>query len=293
MIDDTESTPPIVSIGLFVYNGEKTIGAVIESLLGQTYSDFELIISDNASSDKTEEICLSYAGKDARIRYLRQKENIGPNRNIEFVFQQSKGEFFMWAADDDLRAPDFIEEALKTLQLNPECSFSSSPNCFEGEEGRPDKLKTFSLHGTLYERFSTFVGNSLVSHGCFYSLFRRKLLEDFNGLSSAYLASDWVIILHLLSKGNFTRSGGGLLVLGYGASTDPDFISRFRTSPVHYVLPFYEFSRRFIKLVANSDEFNWLEKSRLLLKLIRFNCSLPLASGRAALGRVFRAIVRK
>ena len=293
MAGHNESSVPGVSIGLFVYNGEKTIGAAIDSLLGQSWSDFELIISDNASNDKTGEICLSYAEKDSRIRYLRQKENIGPNRNIEFVYQESKGEYFMWAADDDMRAPDFIEEAMKTLRLNPECSFSSSPNCFEGQEDQPDKHKTFSLHGTLYEKFSSFLEISLASHGCFYSLFRRKLLEDFNGLSSAYLASDWSIILHLLSKGDFIRSNGGLLVLGLGESAHPDFISRYRTRPVHYMLPFYEFSRRFVKLIAGSCELGLLEKSSLLNKLIRFNLSLPIANGRAALGRLFRVIVKK
>ena len=149
MASVTNKSLPTVSIGLFVYNGDKAIGLAIESYLAQTYSDFELIISDNASNDRTEEICRSYAEQDERIRYVRQKENIGANKNIQFVLQQSKCEFFMWATGDDFRSPGYIEENLKILNENPECAFSSAPNCYEGDEGDLRKQHHFSLEGPL------------------------------------------------------------------------------------------------------------------------------------------------
>ena len=103
---------PKVSIGMPVYNGEKYIREALNSLLTQTYTDFELIISDNASTDKTEEICKEYAGRDIRIKYFRQPHNKGAFFNFNFVLKQSRGEYFMWAAHDDTRDPLFIEKIM-------------------------------------------------------------------------------------------------------------------------------------------------------------------------------------
>lgn len=111
---------PRLSIGLPVYNGERYIGGSIESLLGQSYADFELIISDNASSDGTGDICRRYAREDGRIRYLRQPHNIGlaPNHNV--VFAASRGELFKWAAADDLYARDLLKRCVDALDEHPE-----------------------------------------------------------------------------------------------------------------------------------------------------------------------------
>lgn len=93
---------PKVSIGMPVYNGEPFIRKAIDSLLAQTFTDFELIISDNASTDGTRQICKEYAAKDTRIEYIRQPINKGPVANFQFVCEKSHGEYFMWAAADDL-----------------------------------------------------------------------------------------------------------------------------------------------------------------------------------------------
>ena len=102
------SASPRLSVGLPVYNGETYIGQSIESLLGQSYEDFELIISDNASTDSTADICRHYGKQDPRIRYVRQPRNIGLSPNHNFVVQQARGEYFKWAAADDLCAPTFL-----------------------------------------------------------------------------------------------------------------------------------------------------------------------------------------
>lgn len=96
------SAVPRLSIGLPVYNGERHISAALEALLGQTYEDFELIVSDNASTDGTSEICLRYTRQDRRIRYIRQERNIGLVPNHIFVLKQARGELFKSAAHDDL-----------------------------------------------------------------------------------------------------------------------------------------------------------------------------------------------
>ena len=106
---------PKVSIGMPVYNGEPFIRKALDCLLAQTFTDFELIISDNASPDRTPEICQEYAAKDARIRYIRQKENKGATWNFNFVLEQACAEYFMWAACDDLWSPDCLLKYVEVL----------------------------------------------------------------------------------------------------------------------------------------------------------------------------------
>jgi glycosyltransferase involved in cell wall biosynthesis len=93
---------PKVSIGMPVYNGELYIREALDSLLAQTFTNFELIISDNASTDGTEAICNEYATSDARIRYVRHSVNRGAIVNFQFVLDEAIGEYFMWAAADDI-----------------------------------------------------------------------------------------------------------------------------------------------------------------------------------------------
>jgi polysaccharide pyruvyl transferase WcaK-like protein/glycosyltransferase involved in cell wall biosynthesis len=109
------SAVPRLSIGLPVYNGEEYVAESLDALLGQTYGDFELIISDNASTDGTADICRRYEKKDSRIRYIRQPRNIGANPNHNFVFQQSHGELFKWASADDVYAPTLLQCCIDAL----------------------------------------------------------------------------------------------------------------------------------------------------------------------------------
>jgi glycosyltransferase involved in cell wall biosynthesis len=111
---------PRLSIGLPVYNGEKYLAESLDALLGQSYEDFELIISDNASTDGTADICRRYLKQDSRIRYIRQPRNIGcaPNHNV--LVEQARGELFKWASDDDLYARDLIERCIAALDEYPQ-----------------------------------------------------------------------------------------------------------------------------------------------------------------------------
>jgi len=111
-------TSPKVSIGMPVYNGEKLIREALDSLLAQTFTDFELIISDNASTDSTEAICRKYVKEDLRIRYVRQPENRGAEFNFQFVLNEAKGEYFKWMAYDDYLAARFIELIVGYLDRN-------------------------------------------------------------------------------------------------------------------------------------------------------------------------------
>jgi glycosyltransferase involved in cell wall biosynthesis len=105
----TRRNAPVVSIGLPVYNGEKYLREALDSLLAQTFLDFELIISDNASTDQTKDICLEYASREPRIRYIRQDANRGATFNFKFVLAEALGTFFMWASHDDAWEKNWLE----------------------------------------------------------------------------------------------------------------------------------------------------------------------------------------
>jgi glycosyltransferase involved in cell wall biosynthesis len=116
----SERDRPRVSIGLPVYNGENFLQEALDSLLSQTFSDFELIISDNASTDRTEEICRSYAARDERVRYIRQPFNMGGAPNQNFLLTQARAPLFKWAAHDDLYGAELLERCIEVLDREPE-----------------------------------------------------------------------------------------------------------------------------------------------------------------------------
>ena len=114
-----EQLMPLVSIGLPVYNGEKYLREAIESILGQTFCDLELIISDNGSTDSTQEFCGEYASRDSRVRYFRHEINRGAAWNYCAVFRYSRGKYFKWASHDDLCTPTFLERCVEVLERDP------------------------------------------------------------------------------------------------------------------------------------------------------------------------------
>ena len=123
-----ESPPslPTVSIGLPVYNGEDTAKRCLDSILAQDFRDFELVVSDNASSDRTPEILADYARRDPRVRVSRNAENIGQIRNFNRVFRLARGTYFCWAGIDDWFEPTFLSEMVKALEADPEAILATS-----------------------------------------------------------------------------------------------------------------------------------------------------------------------
>lgn len=107
-----EAQVPAVSIGLPVHNGGEFVRKAVESLLAQTFTHFELIISDNASTDNTSEICQEFAARDSRIRYVRQPQNEGAMTNFRFVLDAAAAHYFMWAAADDTWHEDYISRCI-------------------------------------------------------------------------------------------------------------------------------------------------------------------------------------
>lgn len=137
------ATVPKLSVGLPVYNGSAYVAESIEALLGQTFEDFELIISDNASTDDTGDICRSYEKLDSRVRYYRQPRNVGLAPNHNFCVEQARAELFKWAAGDDLYARDLLEQCVAALDEYPQVVLAHSFTAMIDHEGTVSQANAY------------------------------------------------------------------------------------------------------------------------------------------------------
>jgi glycosyltransferase involved in cell wall biosynthesis len=137
------SAIPHLTIGLPVFNGEEFLGDALDALLSQSYTNFELIISDNASTDGTAEICRSYEKRDSRIRCIRQRQQIGMVANHNFLVGLARGELFKWASHDDLYAPEYLEQCVAALEDHPEAVLAHSWCILMDACGDPIELITY------------------------------------------------------------------------------------------------------------------------------------------------------
>ena len=142
---------PRVSIGVPVYNGENYLEQGLRSLLDQTFEDFEIIISDNASTDSSGDIALRYQAFDPRIRYSRNQLNIGPVANFNRLFELARGEYFLWAPHDDQFSRTYLEECVRILDIDPEIVLCHSDTAIIDDRGNVvrtirSRLRTDSRH---------------------------------------------------------------------------------------------------------------------------------------------------
>lgn len=197
---------PRISIGMPVHNGDNYLDAAIGSILAQTYTDFELIISDNASTDGTRAICERYAASDPRVRYSRTEKNIGAMRNFNRVFELSSGEYFKWAAHDDLLEPSFLHECVAVLDRDPTVVLCYTQTHVIDEHGRYER--DYPYNGQFradspeaHERFNQLID---FSHWCIqdFGLIRAAALRK-TRLYGSYTASDRVLLARLGLLGRF------------------------------------------------------------------------------------------
>ena len=259
---------PAVSIGLPVYNGELSIRAAVESLLAQTFTDFELIISDNASTDATESICREYAATDPRIFYFRHQKNQGASANFQFVLDQARGEFFIWAACDDVRSPDFVSVNLDFLRNNPDFVASTSPVRFDGGEFDDRKMGDASLAGERPQRIIGFF-TGWHANGRFYSLMRKDALKDCRAVGAHFFGADWAVVLHLACKGKLNRAPDGWVTLGkVGVSQSRNIFRIYRKSYLDFFCPFARLSKF---TWALSGSFSVSDRKKIALALLKMN----------------------
>ncbi len=172
-----------------VYNGEKFISHALTSLCAQSFTDWKLLISDNCSTDKTPEICSQFVGRDKRISYVKQTENLGASGNFKFLLDQADEEFFMWASSDDEWFPDFILGGMTQLLNNENCglAFSNMTNIDGyGRQGR--SYRSFERFSTTENKTLDIVSyltesESLGKANLIYSVFRTRICREAWALS--------------------------------------------------------------------------------------------------------------
>jgi glycosyltransferase involved in cell wall biosynthesis len=194
---------PRVSIGLPVYNGEKYLRETIVSLLEQDYREFELIISDNASTDATSQICQEFEAKDPRVRYYRNEINIGATGNYRRVFELARGEFFGWAAHDDRHLPGFLRRCVEVFDKAPPTVVLVAPRTeIIDEDGQRTTQLAESMHvirSRPHQRVAEVVRNVAWAAAQF-GLYRSEVLRK-TRLIDRFLASDWVLLMELAILG--------------------------------------------------------------------------------------------
>lgn len=197
------SSSPRVSVGIPVHNGENFLAQAIESILAQTYADLELIISDNASTDGTQEICQLYAARDRRVRYVRNAVNVGAAKNFNQLFAMAQGDYFKWLAHDDLVAPEFLERCVQVLDENPSIVLCHSRTQAIDEEGavvREFESKDFGsprAHQRFFQCVCTHHSQAAV-----FGLIRSSILAR-TRLIGSFISSDRVLLGELVLLGPF------------------------------------------------------------------------------------------
>lgn len=247
---------PLVSIGMPVYNGSNFLHHAMESLLAQNYENFELIISDNHSTDSTQEICLDYVVRDKRIQYFRNEMNVGAIKNFNKVFEISQGEYFMWHAHDDLREPNYISLCLKFMEENPNVVLCCTDALLE-QNANVNKLgqNVTTIGMSPNKRFRKILWmNSCAS---IYGLIRSRILRK-TGLLRSVFGADNLLLAELSLMGEFFQMP---LVLFRKNIADGNIVKKveavFETIFPHdnraYYFPFTKLAMEHWKLIQNSE----------------------------------------
>lgn len=195
---------PTVSIGLPVRNGGQHVAEAIDAILDQTLVDFELIISDNASSDMTQEICEHYAAADRRIRYHRHERNLGAAHNFNFVFQRATGKYFKWAAHDDIVYPTYLERCVAALEAAPDAVLCQSLVRIADADDPCRELYDHTAFGTDRRRQSERLAARLRARRCMdvFGVIRADALRG-TALIADHVGADRTLLIELALRGRF------------------------------------------------------------------------------------------
>jgi glycosyltransferase involved in cell wall biosynthesis len=271
------NTYKLVSIGMPVYNGALYLREALDSLLRQSCSNWELIISDNVSIDETEKICTSYANQDSRIQYIRQSHHISLGQNYNAVLRASKGFYFMWAAHDDIWHPRFLEKCVQKLENNPQVGMVFCNYVFIDEQGviikKLDPKQFFPFASTHYERTKQYL---LLPHhegkaNLIYGLWRREFLLRVPAFAYKNYwiswGSDANFIFRALLEGGFSFIDKTL----FFKRVKPLPRSSIRQFPLKFLYPFFILLTphffTYILDILRSRQLKVTEKVRLIVSI--------------------------
>lgn len=254
-----ESTAePRVSLGFPVHNGERYLAEALDAILAQTFTDFEVVIVDNASTDATPAIAARYAAADPRVRYHRNETNIGAAPNFNRAFALSRGTYFKWCAHDDRIAPDYLARCVAVLEAEPDVVLCCSRVAIINEVGRVIGAYLVRLPELAdprpHRRFGAFITRS---PACFqvFGLFRRDVLAA-TPLIGSFLGSDKALIAEICLRGRVHEIPEALFFSRQHARRSvklarPQLIGWFDTSRRRQrVLPHWQLLRAYAAAVA-------------------------------------------
>jgi len=288
---------PLVSIGMPVYNGEEFIREALDSLLAQDYGNLELVISDNASTDRTFQICQEYQARDNRVRYHRNEQTLGAVRNFNRALELSSGQYLMWAAHDDVWEPSYVSTLLAALlsDSGSVLAFSAFDNINErGEAIRtyPDLFELPSVD--MFHRLRNYLVQEehLGKANLIYGLMRRRTIQAAGGFTLWGKGSwgvDMLVVFRLLSLGNLALSGKLLFHKRLvRPSADPAPRSQGKTtSPIACVVRCCSANRDwqgyfsgYARIISGVESLTIGQKTRLRLALSRRRAEICLREGR-------------
>jgi glycosyltransferase involved in cell wall biosynthesis len=171
---------PLVTVGIPTYNRPEGLEKTLQCILGQTYRNLEVIISDNCSpGDEVKAVLQKYATADSRVKYFIQEKNLSIIPNFQFLLDQAKGEYFMWAADDDHWDNNFIEVCVEGMEADSSVilSMTDLDLTFDSAPNRPAKLNRSFMQKGLFSRSFSFVKSTAENKYFFCGLYRTDLVQ--------------------------------------------------------------------------------------------------------------------
>ena len=274
-----------ITIGIPVYNGEKFLEEKIISILNQDFTDFELIISDNASTDSTKEICSKFATNDKRVKFFSHEKNLGATWNFNFILKKARGEYFMWTSADDKILPEFYEKNIEMLEKNPNIVCSASQVKYFGENRnywvkraangsfkgltkkvieRFQNLQNYPASGTFESKFRHYL-KLRGHHHIYYGIYRTEQLKkiwlvDVNFTVGVDLATILSILrfgdFHVIDEVMMERYDGGVSAGGFYDLMKSQKLNFIKT--ISYNYPFTRWCFRnfgYITCLKNLDLF--------------------------------------
>ena len=267
----------MVSIGLPVYNGEAYLRQALDSILAQTYRQFELVISDNASNDRTEMICREYGAADARIRYHRQPRNRGVTWNFRQVVLLSSAKYFLWTSHDDLLAPDYVERCVAILEQNPNVVLCYPDPVNIDEAGRKFQPGC-ELKADLprpHQRFRELIG---LDHSCvaLFGMIRADVLKE-TSIHGDFADGDRCMLVELALRGDYYRIPEHLFFhrehSGRFTHQHPSRQEQTRRAnpdqTTRFVFPHFRILQEYI-LAVHRAPLSWGERFRCYLHLLNW-----------------------
>lgn len=267
-----QNNAPLITIGMPIYNGDKFLNQALESLSKQTFTDYEILISDNASIDKTADIIKEWQAKNPKIKYFRQEENIGALKNFEWLLNNSKSNWFMFAAYDDLWSENYLSELYKKIKENNEDVLLSAPKVIKTKENGE-----FDIEREFDKRINTAEGLTRiklllrwVQSGWFYGLYNKQALtEAFNYANYKFKltwGSDFIVLLPILLSGKVTGNNNAVFYQRQTGISDQKYRPKtFKTQ--------YELYKKFLSHsfnILSSSSYNKWQKINLIMPIFKY-----------------------